>query len=66
MAESDRAAELSRLRHDLRTPLTIVLGFAELLGTERSLADADRREYAQRVLNAAVEIRELIDGARLD
>lgn len=66
MAESDRAAELSRLRHDLRTPLTIVIGFAELLGADRPLADADRREYAQRVLNAAVEIRELIDGARLD
>ncbi len=66
MAESDRAAELSRLRHDLRTPLTIVMGFAELLGTERPLADADRREYAQRVLSAAGEIRALIDGARLD
>ena len=66
MAETDRAAELSRLRHDLRTPLTIVMGFAELLGTERPLADADRREYAQRVLSAAGEIRSLIDGARLD
>ena len=66
MAERDRAAELSRLRHDLRTPLTIVIGFAELLGTERPLSDEDRREYAQRVLGAAVEIRELIDGARLD
>ena len=66
MAESDRAAELTRLRHDLRTPLTIVIGFAELLGTERPLPDADRREYAQRILGAAGEIRELIDGARLD
>lgn len=65
MAESDRAAELSRLRHDLRTPLTIIIGFAELLDTERPLPEADRREYAQRVLSAAVEIRELIDGARL-
>jgi signal transduction histidine kinase len=66
VADGDRAAELSRLRHDLRTPLTIVIGFAELLGTERPLADEDRREYAQRVLSAAVEIRELIDGARLE
>ncbi len=66
MAESDRAEELSRLRHDLRTPLTIVMGFAELLGTERPLADADRREDAQRVLSAAGEIRARIDGARLD
>jgi signal transduction histidine kinase len=66
VAECDRAEELRRLRHDLRTPLTIVIGFAELLASERPLADADRRDYAQRILAAGVEIREMIDGARLD
>jgi len=57
---------LSRLRHDLRTPLTVVIGFAELLSGERALSDAERRDYAERVLGAALEIRELIDGAQLD
>jgi signal transduction histidine kinase len=57
---------LSRLRHDLRTPLTVVIGFAELLAGERALSDAERRDYAERVLGAALEIRELIDGAQLD
>ena len=52
-----------RLRHDLRTPLTIVAGFAEVLAAERPLSDADRRDYATRIVNAAREIRELIDGA---
>jgi signal transduction histidine kinase len=56
----------SRLRHDLRTPLTVVIGFAEIMAGERPLSDAERRDYAGRVLSAAKEIRELIDGAKLD
>jgi len=56
---------LYRLRHDLRTPLTVVIGFAEILASDRELSDDERRDYAQRVLNAGLEIRELIDAARL-
>jgi signal transduction histidine kinase len=52
-----------RLRHDVRTPLTIVAGFAEVLAADRPLSDADRRDYAARILNAARELRELIDSA---
>ena len=52
-----------RLRHDLRTPLTIVAGFAEVLAGDRPLSEADRRDYAARIVNAAREIRELIDAA---
>jgi signal transduction histidine kinase len=35
-----------RLRHDLRTPLTVVSGFAEVLAAEKPVADEDRRDYA--------------------
>ncbi len=52
-----------RLRHDLRTPLTIVAGFAEVLATERPISDAERREFAERIQRAAGEIRALIDSA---
>jgi signal transduction histidine kinase len=58
--------EISRLRHDLRTPLTVVIGFAEILAGNRPLSDDDRRDYAERVLSAAIEIREMIDAAKLD
>jgi signal transduction histidine kinase len=51
-----------RLRHDLRTPLTIVSGFAEVLAADREITDADRREYASRIQAAAVEIGELVDA----
>ena len=54
-----------RLRHDLRTPLTIVTGFAEILAADRPDSDEDRRDYAQRIVAAAEEIRELIDAAKL-
>ena len=52
-----------RLRHDLRTPLTIVAGFAEVLAADRQITDADRREFASRIQDAAAEIRKLIDEA---
>jgi signal transduction histidine kinase len=50
-----------KLRHDLRTPLTIVSGFAEVLAGDRHISDADRREYASRIHAASIEIGELVD-----
>jgi signal transduction histidine kinase len=54
--------ELSRLRHDLRSPLTVVIGFAELMATDRPMTDEQRRDYSERVLDAAVEMRDLLDA----
>ena len=51
-----------RLRHDLRTPLTIVAGFAEVLAADRPISDPDRRDFAARIQDAATEIRELLDA----
>jgi signal transduction histidine kinase len=50
-----------RLRHDFRTPLTIVVGFAEVLADDRSLSDELRRDYASRIQAAAEEIRVMLD-----
>jgi signal transduction histidine kinase len=52
-----------RLRHDLRTPLTVVSGFAEVLAADRPVADQDRRDYARRIAEAADEISALLDKA---
>ena len=64
----DDDARRRRLQHDLRTPLTIVSGFAEVLAADRVISDADRRisdedrrDYAARIQAAAAEIRALID-----
>ena len=55
---------LGRLRHDLRTPLALVIGFAELLATERPLSDEQRRDLSAVVLSAAFEMRALIDAVK--
>jgi signal transduction histidine kinase len=50
-----------RLRHDLRTPLTIVVGFAEVLAADKPITDAARRDYASRIQTAAEELRAMLD-----
>jgi K+-sensing histidine kinase KdpD len=57
--------ELQKLVHDLRTPLTLVEGFSDLLvrrGDE--LPAPERDEYLQRIAAAAHEMRELLDATR--
>jgi signal transduction histidine kinase len=53
-------SDIGRLRHDLRTPLTIIAGFAELLAAEQPLTDDQRREYARRIVNAAEDMRQAL------
>jgi signal transduction histidine kinase len=54
--------ERRRIRHDVRTPLTIVSGFSEVLAADRPISDEARRDYAARIHAAAEELRELIDA----
>jgi signal transduction histidine kinase len=58
--------ERRKLRHDLRTPLTIVTGFAEVLAGDRAISEADRRDYARRILEAGQELRAMLDAALED
>jgi signal transduction histidine kinase len=51
-----------RIQHDLRTPLTIVSGFSEVLAADRPISDEARRDYAARIHAAAEELREMIDA----
>ncbi len=51
-----------RLRHDVRTPLTIVSGFSEVLAADKPIPDELRRDYAARIHAAAEELREMIDA----
>jgi signal transduction histidine kinase len=50
-----------RLRHDLRSPLTIIVGFSEVLAADKPMTDATRRDYAQRIQAAADELRTMLD-----
>jgi K+-sensing histidine kinase KdpD len=56
--------ELRALVHDLRTPLTIVQGFSDLLVRRGAdLTPEERDEYARRIADAAGELRDLVDRA---
>ena len=63
---ADRADErLVRLVHDLRTPLTVITGFCELLERQSDrLTDEQRKEYLRRVSLAAGELRDILDRER--
>ncbi len=52
--------ELRSLRHDLRSPLVVIGGFAGLLASDRSLDAEQRRDYAERIQRAAAELERLI------
>jgi K+-sensing histidine kinase KdpD len=55
------------LVHDLRTPLTLVEGFAELLARRGDeLGPAERAEHLERIAAAAREMRALLDTARAE
>ncbi len=41
--------ELRTLRHDVRSPLMVISGFARMLGGERDLSDEDRRAFEMRI-----------------
>jgi len=61
----DREAQLGPLVHALRTPLTIVEGFADALQRRgEQMSDEERAEYVERIHDAAREMRELLDAVR--
>jgi signal transduction histidine kinase len=64
---ADPDERLARLVHDLRTPLTIVQGFAELLERGSSSLDDERRtEYLGRIAAAGREMKDILDDERED
>ena len=62
---ADPEERLVRLVHDLRTPLTVITGFCELLDRQADkLTDEQKKEYLQRVSVAATELRDILDSER--
>jgi len=65
--EEERNAERSKndliagVSHDLRTPLTSVLGYLELLGKDSTAGPAERQRYADVAFQKAKQLQKLID-----
>ena len=64
-----RSRLLSRLAHELRNPLTSILGFAEILLNYEELSES-QRDFCQKIQNSALQIESnlslLSDLARLE
>jgi signal transduction histidine kinase len=64
---SDDDERLVALVHDLRTPLTIVQGFADLLARRgATLSEDERNEYVARIAAAAGEMKAILDAERAE
>jgi len=65
MSDAEEDERLVALVHDLRTPLTIVQGFADLLGRRGpTLSEEERDEYVARIAAAAGEMKSILDDER--
>ncbi len=58
---------LVTLVHDLRTPLTLVLGFTDLLRKRgESLSAEERADFVERIDDAAKDLRRILDEERAE
>jgi len=59
--EDDRKKMISNISHDLRTPLTAMLGYVEMLQTDTSLSLNEKKEYLEVIETKGEVLRRLID-----
>ena len=61
----DEPDALAKLVHDLRSPLAIAEGVAQLLARdEGALSPEQRADFANRIASAMADMRALLDAAR--
>lgn len=56
--EGERREQIAALAHDLKTPLTVIRGNAELL--EETAQDAEQRAYNRSILNGAAQLEQYL------
>lgn len=56
---NDRKDFIANLAHEMKTPLTSILGFSDLLRIQRTVPDEQRQEYAGIIVEEAKRLRTL-------
>ncbi len=55
----DRQTFIANLAHEMKTPLTSILGFADLLRIKKNVSDSERAEYAGTIVEETKRLRSL-------
>lgn len=53
---------LSNVSHDLKTPLTVIMGYAEVLDKNSDLSEVERRRMLGKVYKKTIQVQELINA----
>lgn len=60
LARKEQTDMIAAIAHDLKTPLTSINGFVELLATQKNLSEKEKDEYYELIQKKARHIAELI------
>lgn len=55
----ERKQFINNLAHEMKTPLTSIMGFADILRIKREVSEKQRREYADIIVKEAARLRSL-------
>ncbi|MGZ7442988.1 ATP-binding protein [Paenibacillus sp. TH7-28] len=61
LAHKEQTDMIAAIAHDLKTPLTSINGFAELLATHKNLPETEKQEYYELIQRKSKYMVELID-----
>ncbi|QED49328.1 sensor histidine kinase [Cytobacillus dafuensis] len=58
--ETSMKRMLSNISHDLKTPLTVILGYMEMIQLDSNMSHEERTVFQSKVYNKTTEVKELI------
>ncbi|MFZ5967470.1 MAG: sensor histidine kinase [Bacillota bacterium] len=61
-AHKEQIDMIAAIAHDLKTPLTTITGFVELLAMQQNLSEREKQEYYELILKKSKHIAELINS----
>jgi len=61
-AHKEQIDMVAAIAHDLKTPLTTITGFVELLAMQKNLSEKEKQEYYELILKKTKHIAELINS----
>jgi signal transduction histidine kinase len=62
LAHKEQVDMIAAIAHDLKTPLTSITGFVELLSIQKNLTEREKQEYYELTIKKARHMVELIDA----